>query len=67
MSSTGHHHIAHIKGTPQGSYYCVILDREFNFSDQLETVISGFYGHEVAQVSFAHIRFKTNLLSYSSI
>jgi hypothetical protein len=48
---TSKHHIAHIKGTPQGEYCCVILDREFNFSDQLETIIGGIYGHAIAEVS----------------
>jgi hypothetical protein len=33
-----------------GAYRCEILNREFMFSDQLETVISGLYGHDIAEV-----------------
>lgn len=33
-----------------GAYRLEILDREFMFSDQLATVISGLYGHEIAEV-----------------
>jgi hypothetical protein len=42
-----------------GAYRCEILNREFMFSDQLATVISGLYGHDIAEVlSFI------NLLSF---
>jgi hypothetical protein len=33
-----------------GVYRCEILGHEFMFSDQLETVISGLYGHDLAEV-----------------
>ncbi len=33
-----------------GAYRLEILGREFMFSDQLETVISGLYGHDIAEV-----------------
>ena len=33
-----------------GAYRCEILNREFMFSDQLEAVISGLYGHNIAEV-----------------
>jgi hypothetical protein len=32
------------------AYRLEILNREFMFSDQLETVISGLYGHDIAKV-----------------
>jgi hypothetical protein len=33
-----------------GAYRFEILNREFMFSDQLATVISGLYGHDIAEV-----------------
>ncbi len=33
-----------------GAYRCEILNREFMFSDQIATVISGLYGHDIAEV-----------------
>jgi len=35
-----------------GAYRLEILGREFMFSDQLETVISGLYGHDIAEVLY---------------
>ncbi|CAF1058519.1 unnamed protein product [Adineta steineri] len=46
---TSIHHIGVVKGSTQSAYRCEILDREFMFSDQLATVISGLYGHDIAE------------------
>jgi hypothetical protein len=35
-----------------GAYRLEILGREYMFSDQLETVISGLYGHDIAEVLY---------------
>jgi len=53
------HHIAHIKGTSQGGYLCVISGSEFAFSDELVAVIGGFYGSEVAHSAVFHVDGKT--------
>eukprot|EP00696_Hemimastix_kukwesjijk_P012008 gnl/Hemi2/25050_TR8427_c0_g1_i1.p2 gnl/Hemi2/25050_TR8427_c0_g1~~gnl/Hemi2/25050_TR8427_c0_g1_i1.p2 ORF type:complete len:123 (+),score=51.99 gnl/Hemi2/25050_TR8427_c0_g1_i1:42-371(+) len=52
---TPHHHIGVLKGSPQGGYCFEIQGREFNFSDQLMTVIGGFYGHEISMHAHFHI------------
>jgi len=53
--NTSHHHVGVIKGSPQGGYCCELLDHEFNYSDQLETVISVLYGHEIAEHAHFHV------------
>lgn len=42
------------------AYRCEILNREFMFSDQLETVISGLYGHDIAEVLIFNNIFNNN-------
>lgn len=49
--NTPHHHIGVLKHSPQGGYCCEILGKEFNYSDQLFTVISSIYNHSVAEVN----------------
>ncbi|CAF1329504.1 unnamed protein product [Adineta ricciae] len=41
-----------------GAYRCEILNREFMFSDQLATVISGLYGHDIAEHTHFYVDHK---------
>ncbi|CAF3692619.1 unnamed protein product [Rotaria socialis] len=55
---TSIHHVSVVKGSTQGAYRCEILDREFMFSDQIETVISGLYGHDIAEHTHFYVDHK---------
>ncbi|CAF1105856.1 unnamed protein product [Rotaria magnacalcarata] len=56
--STSIHHVSVIKGSTEGAYRCEILGREFMFSDQIETVISGLYGHDMAEHAHFYVDHK---------
>ena len=45
-----HHHLFQLKGSPQGAYSLIIADNEFNYSDQLITVVRGLSGEQAAHV-----------------
>jgi hypothetical protein len=50
-----------------GAYRCEILNREFMFSDQLATVISGLYGHDIAEVFYFYKFILIKKISLNSI